>query len=820
MSVIQVTGGSFALDRHGLHPETPFVAAARELAPPGEAMPLLLVADPVEPVPGAAEVAGDILHGMAVYLRHTMDSDISSALISAFRTANERVYVENQQRHGMRRLYLGLSCAVIRDDELFVAQCAPSQVLVWQDGLLHAIPSLNTWGAEEITETFSELSYPLGFHATIQPRISYSRCAPGDIVAVVSWPIARELLDVPDLADVADVGELMAVIESLPLRRDDLQAHGAVYRISGDDDQPGAGVDHNRKLPLDAAVDPRESGRTNPRERPYGKQVRRENDVHPTEFLPDHGSGAGSGFDTLGGGHPGMHGTDDLPDIRNASLGAADDGYTIELPSSPQFFTASQSSDAPDSVHATGPSHRYTPADSRRKRAGNSPRRKGHLVELFAGLLLSLCAAVVGVWQVTKRDRPIHGPRDDGTLGLPHLQRWSDTYHPPRFERLRRASPRFQFSGVVLVGVVVLAVSLVGLVVYTQVSGFLDDRNATIEAELQNIEAVRIEAASMGDQGAAVESLNGAMLALGELEADASDEGVLARIHEQQAAVQDALDGLTVVERLNSYQVMGAIPAPPEGVTPRLFQGGGNTYVFGDGLFELDPTSGALIHLLGAGDVVGGEAVGTLLAATWNDDRPLAVDASHAYMLEPTTGVWHRVPLGVFTDAGYSDIAAVAAFDRNIYYLTPESGQILKFDALDFINTPENWTGGAERERLSQAVDMVVDGRIHVALANGDVLTFFRSALESTLSVDVMPPLDSVRALSTGGGDQHFFLVNESDGRIICVDREGNVVRQFISGEDGPPLAGATDIVVNAQSGISHVLVGDTLYAVRLSVPQ
>ena len=49
---------------------------------------------------------------------------------------------------------------------------------------------------------------------------------------------------------------------------------------------------------------------------------------------------------------------------------------------------------------------------------------KTTILMMLAGLVLSLTAAVVGVWGVTRRDRPLHGPVDDGMLGLPRLQRW------------------------------------------------------------------------------------------------------------------------------------------------------------------------------------------------------------------------------------------------------------------------------------------------------------------------------------------------------------------------------------------------------------
>lgn len=302
-------------------------------------------------------------------------------------------------------------------------------------------------------------------------------------------------------------------------------------------------------------------------------------------------------------------------------------------------------------------------------------------MEIFAGLLLSLTAAVVGVWQVTKRDRPIHGPRDDGTLGLPHLQRWADTYQTPRFEGIRRVSPRFQLSGVALIAIGVTIVTLVGALAYGQFAWRVQERAAGIDERLQSIAAVRVQAETTPDTLAAYESLIDAKKALDTMAESATGEDVLQRIEDEQRAVSQTLDSLTAVERLTSVQVMGSVPPAPENVTPRLFEGNGRVYVLTDGLYELDQTTGSLVELLKPGDQVGGSPVGTLLAADWGEDRPLVIDSQNAYTLDPFTGDWQRTALGTIAQEGYTDVAAIAAFDRNLYLLSPESGKILKFDS-------------------------------------------------------------------------------------------------------------------------------------------
>lgn len=822
MAVMQAVGGSFAIGRHGFRDDSPFVAAVDKALVSTELLPLLLVADPVEPAPGTSDVAHDILTGMTVYLRHTLERGIREALISGFKMANERVYAENRSRHGMRRIYLGLSCVVLDGDELYVAQTSPSQVLVWQDGVAHAIPSLSTWSADEITETFSDLSYPLGFRETIEPRIAYSRCAPGDVIAVVSWPLAKQLGTFVDLNGVRCAGDFIALVSGLQLEYRGRAHHGAVFELDASPAVPTLAYDNRNKLrhathfpglPLDGPLVSGDSRVTHRRERNTDGRWPADDSVASVEDWGGNGSHEGDHFDTLDLGQSRWTGTDAFPTVEIDESGGAHSSF-YNLAPSPQRFSASAPGMVPTRENST------TTAGNRGRKRAARPARRGRIVEIFAGLLLSLTAAVVGVWQVTKRDRPIHGPRDDGTLGLPHLQRWADTYQTPRFEGIRRVSPRFQLSGIAMIAIGVTVVTLVGALVYGQLAGRNEERAAGIDERLQSIAAVRVQAETMPDTLVAYESLIDAEEALDEMAASASGADTLQRIQDEQLAVNQMLDSLTAVERLTSVQVMGSAPPAPEGVTARLFAGNGRVFVLTDGLYELDRTTGSLIELLKPGDDVGGSPVGTLLAADWGDDRPLVIDSKNAFTLDPSTGEWQRMALGTIAPEGYSHVAALAAFDRNLYLLSPESGQILKFDSLDFSAAPEDWTAGVAKDALRNGVDLIVDGSIYVALHDGQVLSFFRSALESTVMAGAAPPIAGVSALMAGDEGQLFYLISEADGRIISMDHDGNVLRQFVPAAGAPSMVGATDIVFDEASSIAHVIAGNTLYAVRLEMPE
>jgi len=815
--VIQTAGGGFMLNRHGLHDTSPLVYTARDAPASGAAFPLIIVGDLVEPVQGAESVVQDVLTGMSAFLRHELESgDPHVAISRAFAAANERVLEENSQRAGLRRIHLGLTCVVMHHDEIHVAQCAPGQLLVWQDGILHAIPQLSSWSARDITGTFSALSYPLGFRSDCQPRTSYSSCAAGDVIAVVSWQFARYLYD--NNFDVqSSPSELSRALGQLGRRDSVVAVHGAIFKI---DPVPAAAVNSQDQIGLDEPTLVSDGGYEQGNPVYENAHIPAPGEVVGAVAQPKSGSSHPVYFDTLEAGQASYEFTDDLPVVRSGHVRVPEDADHVDLDSSIMRFASSGDTDAlPKSAGRVRRTESNTSAVGPLRHEKRPPAREGYSVEIFAGLLLFLSAAVVGVWQATKRDRPIHGPRDDGTLGLPHLQRWSDSYQRPRFERVRSVSPRFQINGFLMIGAVVAVVALAGVVVFNALSNRTESQIGGLEERLQSIVNVRTQTDTTVPSTTSYESLLGAQVALDELAETTTSEELLARIGDEQAAVATAINELAGIVQLNNVQVLGSLPPVPDGVTPRLFNGGGRVFVVGDALYELDQISGTLILLLASGDLVGGEPVGTILAATWNDDRPLAVDSHNLYMQDPADGSWHRAPLGVLDDAGHANVTAIATFNRNVYFLTSDTGQILKFDALDFSAAPEDWAAGSAREQLHAAVDMMIDGNIHTVLEDGQLLTFFRSALDATVVPQVMPALESVAAFTSVAEGQYFFMIDAADGRIVGVQTGGELFRQFVTSPGLPTLEDATDLVINESNGITYVLADNTVYMVRLTVP-
>lgn len=440
-------------------------------------------------------------------------------------------------------------------------------------------------------------------------------------------------------------------------------------------------------------------------------------------------------------------------------------------------------------------------------------------MELFFGLILSLTAAVVGVWHIASRDRdrPIHGPRDDGTLGLPHLQRWSEKQPQRRFESIRRNLPLVELSRIVL-GVLILLVLAGAALGAVALWRALDARSsAQLAGQFEDVVELRQRAdaadTSAGQYGLLVEAREAADALIAE--SDGSD--LSASLLDERATIQQRLDDLTRTVRIDRLQLVGATPIAEAERPPRLVGGGGNVFLLSDALYRVDVSNRALVQLLAPGDQVSGVTVGQLLDASWRDDGPTVVDAQHAFVFDMQRGVWDLEELGA-SEVGSGlgpETAAVDVYDRNLYVVDRGVGRILKFDAGDYHSGPQDWSGSAGAEELAEATDVVVDGSIFVLLPDGRVVHYYLNAVEALYQPEVIPPLESADSLYTDA-EGRLYIVDSSAARVVVLDRTGALITQIRFGQDVELRGRLIDVDVEASTGIAYFLTTDAMYTTRL----
>ena len=156
---------------------------------------LLACVEPLECSSRGTELAAVALR----VLRDTFATTPGScaiALAAAFDAANAAVMAENRPLttgRWERRICVGASGVALAGREIVVAQAAPSQAILVQDGQVYAFPEVASWRGDFAPEEPVLESHPLGFAEDEVPRFYHSEALPGDLVALCSTSLGRVL---------------------------------------------------------------------------------------------------------------------------------------------------------------------------------------------------------------------------------------------------------------------------------------------------------------------------------------------------------------------------------------------------------------------------------------------------------------------------------------------------------------------------------------------------------------------------------------------------------------------------------------------------
>jgi hypothetical protein len=646
------------------------------------------------------------------------------------------------------------------------------------------------------------LEQPLGVHEELECDLYHTRIEPGDLIVICSGSLARVIQREPQ--DVFVQGNAQAAISHL---KELTEAYN---------------VDNASSVAIEV-TSPRKRSR-----RGHDLAFLRTVAAAAGSFLPEdtaqrlRGRSANNrqGVDTE---TPASH-TDHQGGLTvDSKTSTVDTIYREERPTlSADKHSAAYNSRYEEDGHDYWDPHGHWDAETapstRNEEAEEDQHREGKrtLIEIVAGAVLALVAAIIGIWQLAvNRDRSMDGPREDeSTFGLPRLQRYDNSIQGPDFTGVRRRLPRApinKYAGFVSVG---LVFALAAGLIYSVSSSRDRERTEEFEALMGQAVAARENAVQAENPSAAQSFLQASEARLDEAAALGVDEELILT---EQAAIVEARDVSLGIERIGNIQVLGGVPSAPDGVSPNVFFGNGQLYIFTDALYQLDSEQSRLLRLISSGDQINGHTVGELQGAAWGQGSPMVMDGNSVYTYDSTSRDWSRHELGSF-GSEFSDITAISGYIGNLYLLSPQAGQILRYHGDQFDALPEDWTGGSAVEELANGVDMMIDGRIYVLTADGVVHDFYRGALDDSVAINATPEIDSAVSFSFQSERSHMYVADSHD-RILRVTTDGQVVQQFMSEQDAPQLQNIQQIAVDDALGSAYVLTDNALLQVRLPGP-
>ena len=156
-----------------VEPATPFAPEARK----GR---LYLVTEANADAPKAVAACQLVARAAKHAFYEDTSFSITAALRVAIRAANKALYEQNFNLAAPQRAYVGLTCAVLRDGDLFVAQVQPAQAYVLSAGRVRAMPAHPSWDPAHVSAAPFERAGALGVSLFIEPEMYRCTLAAGD----------------------------------------------------------------------------------------------------------------------------------------------------------------------------------------------------------------------------------------------------------------------------------------------------------------------------------------------------------------------------------------------------------------------------------------------------------------------------------------------------------------------------------------------------------------------------------------------------------------------------------------------------------------
>jgi hypothetical protein len=770
---------------------------------------------------------------------------ITASLRAAIREANKLLYQQNVKAPSHQRPCVGLTCAVIKDADLFIAQVAPAQAYVWTEGALRALPTPTTWSAAHVSATPFIKTAAVGASLFIEPEFYRCRLQPGDGLALCSSSIARFLSreDVEQTLHHQAPNEASDNLYTLCRQHQLDDAHTIIIEVL-----PPISPDAR-----DAPLSPRGIGE-------HGRWLLRR----------------------VGDWFAGLTGEAALTlrprNDRRSKTSAEPTDTLTKLPEQPPYsptpLPRPRQLDLGDSIE-------QREAKKRRQQTGRykSPGAPSS-ASLGAGSyqnqrlptqrpidLSDMPALAASARPLRSRypNRPFVDLTWGERMAMP-FQRIGMLFEDlPRRVRTRRVAPpsmplvrgqglsyRHQKPPFPWMFLLFLTVLVAMLILY----GISFSRRS---AQQQAQEYLMLARQNVGlvyeaaNDAQALERLDIARRSIDEIRANPHITETnptfwipFQALQSEYERLQSSIQRLSFLDnpvplathplsdgRFASLILPQASPTVTDTTTLEALR-----YMYaldgdreGTRLYRIPRDGGQPQLYLGPNQTVQNVLVGRLQGAAWRVDNIIAIDQDangFGYYFRNSDD-WNYSRLGsteLWAPSGRID---VESYDGNLYVWGAEPGEIVKFTSGGFANPPTLWLdpSGLNGRDISSSVDMEIDGNIYLLQPDGEVLVFSSGRLVGEITPEsITPPITTVTRFAAVGASPEegwFFLLDTLNERVIQIEKtSGAVVQQIqVRPDSDLRLDKLSDIIVDDEGArtILYLVNGETIIKANLPAP-
>jgi hypothetical protein len=717
---------------------------------------------------------------------------VTAGLRAAIREANTLLLEENRTSLPGERSLAGVSCAVLRDDDLFLGQLGPAAVYLLCEGRPVRFPERSSWLDDIPPEEMDAVH--LGERHDINVDLYHSKISTGDTFLLADSNLARSLSLAawPDILARTPTVDVLEQVYNLSDMRD---VSMLLVRVGEEATEP---VQVQPEVPPPAPV----------------VQPERAVPAAPPEPLAERLS------------------AEEMPVEPTVLAGpSAPAEQPAVLPEPPTEHVVPAEAE---------PQEKSPPALAQVSAAVASLRLGERLGAAGAAVVATLAALGAGLLSLFKRVVPDRSAAQQQPVARTSTVKTTQK-KPPRRPKARGAAD-LQSVPVqrLLVGVAIAIPVIVGLIVLVAWIQRGQAQRAELDLLWQQASTHWQQAQSLSDPELARTELAEAQRYLELLLASEPDHAEALDLHN---SVQARLDVINQVQRVSWVGELNSYPTNAD-LTRVVVQGAH--------LFVMDRHNGQVYHhqldpqlqnaldpgstdtvLVSTGDQVGEVLVGDLVDMVWMPTGPnrqkasLIILESGGALLDYDPATRQLLPLNVAAYETWQFPDLVGSHSGRFYVLDSSANQILRYSP-----TPDGYTAPPEpwlqtEVDLAGTEDMAIGDSIYLIYADGAILKFSRGEPDTFDISDWDVPPRSPSAIFTRPPDEtrYIYVADRGNSRIVQASKEGQFRQQFrladdSAAENGDPLASATSLFVDEISGYAYLLSGQELYLLILPMSQ
>ncbi len=233
------------------------------------------------------------------------------------------------------------------------------------------------------------------------------------------------------------------------------------------------------------------------------------------------------------------------------------------------------------------------------------------------------------------------------------------------------------------------------------------------------------------------------------------------------------------------------------------------TVASGDSIYFFSPYGSSILKLKVNGEESSIETEKPIVSASPLEGAAAFLSAPNQVVTVKNGSAYHFSLESPYPDYVLGDFAS---FNQSLYFLDKKSGQIIKYPYLtDFQwGSPQLWLT-EKTTKVVGADSIAIDGSVWI-LRENKIQEYYGGEFQRELDVNVFPTPKKFSRIITDSHMDYIYLLEPEQRRLVILDKDGGVVRQFQSEKFDNLL----DCSVSEDEKTIYLLNGLTLYRIDL----